>query len=336
MSFMEDFNNRRVKHVKILKFDETSDQVRTIYKQLNAEFQIAPPMTVHAQVPEIFAAVWSACRESLVVGDHRTEKEIIATKISNMNNCPYCVDIHAVMIGADSNAVNQKFDLELWASQTLNPQHPVILNPPFSKSYLTAYLGTAIMFHYINRVVNVFMREGSPLNLPTPLKAVKPILQKIASATLGKATLKKKAQAGLSLELTSPIDFKTNIQWIDSDSIIGKSLARFFYTLKVEARTVLHLSSIQTLEEHLKNWNGENAPLGRGWLEEVLLKCKEEDRVALKLALLVARSSHQITDADIHDFRKSHSKETDLIKIVSWAASAASFRISQWLQPKGI
>lgn len=335
MSLMENLNNRKVKHVNILKYSETSDQVRAIYKQLNAEFQIAPPMTVHAQVPKIFAAVWSACRESLVVGDHRTEKEIIATTISNMNDCPYCVDIHAVMIGADPNEVKHKSELEFWASQTLNPRHEIIQNPPFSKDLIPAYLSTAVMFHYINRVVNIFMREGSPLNLPMPLKMIKPVFQKIASATLGRATIRKKARAGLSLELTKPVDFKTNIAWIDNDPIIGQSLIRFFYSLKEEAKTVLPITSIQCLEEHLSNWKGENPPLGRSWLEVILSECKLEDRAGLKLALLVARSSHQVTDKDIQDFRKSNPNDEDLIKVVSWAASAASFRISHWLQPKG-
>jgi AhpD family alkylhydroperoxidase len=52
-------------------------------------------------VPSRLTAVWSAFRESMLVGSVPREiKEAIAVSISQINRCPFCVDAHVVMLHA--------------------------------------------------------------------------------------------------------------------------------------------------------------------------------------------------------------------------------------------
>lgn len=78
--------------------------VGQVYAQIKKEFgALAEPFTLHSPSPELLAGAWSACRESLLVGNVRRDvKEAVAATVSRINRCPYCVDAHTIMLNATS------------------------------------------------------------------------------------------------------------------------------------------------------------------------------------------------------------------------------------------
>ena len=77
-----------------------------VLKQIRQEFGAeVEPFTLHLPVPELLAGVWMACRETLLAGNGTREaKEVVATAVSALNQCPYCVDAHSMMfLGASGD-----------------------------------------------------------------------------------------------------------------------------------------------------------------------------------------------------------------------------------------
>lgn len=76
--------------------------VADVYRQVRRDFgTLAAAMTLHSPVPEVLAGAWCCLREILIVGElPRVAKEVVAAAVSRANACPYCVEAHALMVGA--------------------------------------------------------------------------------------------------------------------------------------------------------------------------------------------------------------------------------------------
>src|SRR5262245_44781864 len=157
--------------------------VAAAYAQIKREFLLAPPLMLHSPTPEILAGFWSAFRESLIAGPaNRTHREAIAQGVAQINRCPYCADVHSMMRdgatmlhgmgGAESDdgragAAHHDTQAMLeWGLATRTPGTEILLQPPFPCRDAPQMIGTALAFHYLNRMVNVFLGE-SPLPAPS-------------------------------------------------------------------------------------------------------------------------------------------------------------------------
>src|SRR5919108_782318 len=92
-----------VKYVQPVSRQTASGTTARVYEGLEREFGVhAEPITLHSPAPEICAGVWSVCRETLVAEGKvdRMVKEAVATAVSSINRCPFCVDAHAAMLAA--------------------------------------------------------------------------------------------------------------------------------------------------------------------------------------------------------------------------------------------
>ncbi len=149
---------------------------RQVLEQCGDEFQIAPPVTIHSSDPELMAGVWSAARESYVVNYHgRAMREAVAAAVSELNKCPYCVTVHAslfesIIEGAGSldkpsHLPDNISTAHEWANATLSPGSDILANPKIDIADIPQVMGTAVVYHYINRVVSVFLAE-TPVALP--------------------------------------------------------------------------------------------------------------------------------------------------------------------------
>lgn len=69
-----------IKYVSTVKPASAKGLVGRVYNQIKREFgAVVEPFTVHSSVPELLTGVWSACRETLLVGRVRREvKEAVA------------------------------------------------------------------------------------------------------------------------------------------------------------------------------------------------------------------------------------------------------------------
>jgi AhpD family alkylhydroperoxidase len=161
--------------------------VARVYRQMAADFgMLAPPVALHSAAPAVLAASWSVLRETTLATGivSRADKETVATAVSAANRCPYCVDIHGGTLAgllrkADGDAIaSDRLDsipderhraLARWARGTAAGGHTVGVAPPFRGSDAPELVGVAVTFHYLNRMVNLFLQE-SPLP-PTPRPA---------------------------------------------------------------------------------------------------------------------------------------------------------------------
>ncbi len=189
---------KTIKYVKPVQYRSATGLTADIYRQMQADFLPVPLLTLHSPVPEVMAGVWSILRETLLAGQvDRALKEAVAATVSKTNACPFCVDAHTAMLHATSNHYaasailrgdydsihhEQLHALVQWilANRTANVSG--VLQPPFSHDDAPEIIGSAIAFHYINRMVNVFL--GDTL-LPLP-SALKGLSGRLLGATAGK------------------------------------------------------------------------------------------------------------------------------------------------------
>lgn len=344
MKLMEDISNRSVQHVRVIPSNESSGLLRQVYQQMEKEFGIVPPLSVHSKVPRILAALWSATRESLIAGEGRLTKELIATTVSEINECPFCVDVHSVVLRAGGITGDKKEfseslgsdqqKIRAWTQATRSSGNSLLKNPPFKENEIAPFFATAVTFHYINRVVNVFMKEGSPLNLNGKGGWSRKLMRFLGAKTVGAAMLKMRVKSGESLHLVETLAPATRIPWMIKGGETGLALARFFAITNEEVLAVIPDEPRLQFRDAIASWNGEDTTLGRSWLTEAVAKFPAECRESITLAFLVARSSHQIMDADIDRFRSRHTSDEDLIRVVSWGASVAAERIATWIDPE--
>lgn len=149
--------------------------VRAVYAQLARDFGITRPPTfvVLSSTPDIMAAAWALMRESLIAGDgDRTGKELAALGVSEANRCPFCVDAHRMLLHAtgdhalaeraargEAPADERQARVLAWGRATRVPGGPELTPYPFPAAHAPAYLGTALAFHFINRVVSALLSE---------------------------------------------------------------------------------------------------------------------------------------------------------------------------------
>src|SRR5262245_2841325 len=163
---------KTIKYIKPTPYRSATGLTAEVYQ---ADFLPVPPLTLHSPLPEVMAGVWIILRETLQTGQvDRALKEAVAAAVSKINECPYCVDVHTGMLHAtcDHNAAcairrghyDNIHDPQLQAIvQWLLANRTAKANgappPSFCGKDTPEIIGTAVTFHYINRMVNVFLGE---------------------------------------------------------------------------------------------------------------------------------------------------------------------------------
>jgi AhpD family alkylhydroperoxidase len=163
-----------IKYIAVVPPKTADGLVGEIYNQIKQDFGlVAEPFTIHSVNPSLLAGVWAILRETTVVGTVRREiKEMVATLISDLNRCPWCVDAHSIVVRAIGDkatigAINQSAPAQdnyaqkvaAWTKATTTPANPVLSNPPFAPDEAAEFIGTVVTFHYLNRMVTVNLSE---------------------------------------------------------------------------------------------------------------------------------------------------------------------------------
>jgi AhpD family alkylhydroperoxidase len=333
---------KSIRYVEPADISAAKGEVAALYAQMERDFMVAPLLTLHASMPKLMAGVWSILRESLMAGEvERVRKEIVAAAVSKSNECPFCVEAHTLMLHAtadhdiaeaikrgDYHAVQ---DPELqallqWSLATRKPKIVAMLPQPFSAHEAPEITGTAIAFHYINRMANVFLGD-SLLPLPGPIRT---ITHRLYAATAGKKVVRS-LTPGASLRFVSEAQLPAEFAWAEQNQSIAKAFAGFAATVEEAGEVVLPANVRELVNERLAEWHGEDMPISRRWVEDAVSDLPETDRAAARLALLVALASYQIDDEIIEAFRYHYPFDAHLISASAWASLAAARRISSWL-----
>ena len=318
---------RDVMYVEAVRPRRARGLVRDVYRQVERDFgMLAPPVALHSPAPEVLAAVWLMLRESLVAAGaaSRADKEVVAATVSAANSCPYCVEVHGMALASlgepvaaaaieagDTGAIPDEDTRALVAWARGEGRLPADV-PAGTAAEFTA---VAVAFHYLNRVVSVFLG-------PSPLPdAVPPSARAKAKAVLG-LLLKPGAvpPAGEALALL-PETAVDGPGWVPRGSTLADAFARATAAVEAAGDRSVPPRVRDLVRREVKAWDGKPPGLSRAWVEPVLAELPADERAAGRLALLTAKAAYQVGPADV---RLDGAADRGLVELVSWAALTAA------------
>lgn len=336
--------SKHIKYIKPVEAKTAQGLVAQVYAQVKSDLGVLPePFTLHSPVPEILAGVWSIFRESLVAGQVRRDiKEAVAAAISDSNRCPWCVDAHTISLYATGNskAVQAIMDHDQtqvaetkmqaiiqWASLTRTPCASIIANPPFSSQDAPEIIGTAVTFHYLNRMVNAMLSQTFLPKSAWMQRVFKRTAGFLYTGAVHKTYPSGRSSALLSIEANLPDD----LGWARDIPGIAVAFASFAAVLEHAGATALSPKVRTVVHNHVQSWNGDDPSLSRQWVEQAIDELDDEDRATCRLALLAALASHQIDEHVVEAFRAYRPGDHDLVTVLAWASFTAARRVGAWL-----
>ncbi|WP_324289363.1 carboxymuconolactone decarboxylase family protein [Streptomyces sp. H34-S4] len=317
---------RDIRHVAAVPPGRARGEVARVYEQAQRDFGVlAPPLALHSAAPGPLAASWMLLRETLLVEGRvdRAVKETVATEVSRANSCPYCVEIHQATLEAlpqtgESAATGA---VERWIRAAAEGQEP---GPaPFTADEAPEILGVALTFHYLNRMVGIFL-EDSPLPERTPAAARGTILRTVAR------TMRPVAGppvAGAALDLLPDAPLPAGLEWSGPAPAVAGALARSSAAVADAARWVPHPVQ-DLLATHLAAWDGTPMGIAGTWLDEALTPLTPQHRPAARLALLTAFAAYRVTDQDITAVREHHPSDREIVELTSWASLTTALHLT--------
>jgi AhpD family alkylhydroperoxidase len=333
---------RQVRYLKPPDYARAGGLARAALDQMERDFVIGPPVTVHIANPELMTGMWSAARECLAAGQsHRARGEVIAATISRLNACPYCFDIHTSMLHSfGSNDAAQSVlrgsafrdpDIQAtadWARATLTPGSAILTAPPFPRDEMPGIVGTAVCFHYLNRISNVFL-EGSALLL-NGQGWLKRRMMAIAGKVLRPRLMAQRVRAGEFLTVAAG-QLPPEFSWSLGDPNVAGGFLRFAAAAEAAGEESVAPEVRDCVMNFVASWQGEAPELGRAWLERAIAPLDKLHQPSARVALLAAMAPHQVDEAVISDFRSRLPRDRDLINVTSWAIYTVVRRIASWL-----
>jgi len=333
-----------IKHIQPISNASASGLLAEAYPQIQRDFgALVEPFTLHAPTPQLLAGVWMATRETELVGSVRREiKEAVAATVSQLNQCPYCVDAHTMMLDATSahgisTAISRERDDQIqdtavrqivaWAKATRSPGDPLLQKPPFSEAEAPEIIGTAVAFHYINRMVDIFLDETP---LPSNRGWLKGTLKRMAGWYFSRAARRQKT-IGTSLTLLPEAELPVDLGWAAASPTIAGAFARWAAVIEIAGQETLPANVRAVVREHVAAWNGESPGLSRNWVETAITGLADSEKPAARLALLTALAPYQISENTIAAFRAHEPEDEKLIAATAWASFTAARRVGSWL-----
>gem|GEM_PF-259496 len=314
-----------------------------VYRQLDLEFMTVPPITLHHLNPQLMAGVWSACRESLVAGPDRAMKEMIAVAVSQSNQCPYCVQAHtSMLLGADdraaldavtsSTSTNDALEnLATWASATGRKASLHSGPQPFTKRQAPAFMATAVLFHYINRMVNIFLDETMmPVvgNVPVVGEQAFRIFSSVTSGRIVRIDVRQ----GVFLTESPAMRLPEAFAWATDDPSVAGGLLRFADAILSAAGESVDAEVQELVKKQVTAWEGESPGIGKGWLDDAVQALPERQRSQARLSLLAAMASWAVDAGEMESCRRAGRDDRTLLETAAWGAYLAAERIAGWMR----
>ncbi|WP_143220736.1 carboxymuconolactone decarboxylase family protein [Actinomadura sp. CNU-125] len=293
---------------------------------------LAPPVALHSPAPGTTAAAWMMLRETLVAGDPagRPDREAIAAAVSHANSCPYCTAVHEAALGAQTSRRApapadgpRRERIVSWAlgiGRTDEERTPV----PFDEEHVPRFLGVAVTFHYLNRMVNVFLAD-SPVPAEVPVPVRRPMM-----SLLGRIMRESSVagpEPGAALDLLPEASLPDDLAWARGDRFVAAAFARAAAAVEAAGRRTVPEPVRELVADRLARWDGGPPGLGRGWVDEAVRGLPDDQRPAGRLALLTAFASYRVGVADVTAFRRTDPGDRALVELTAWAALTAARRI---------
>ncbi|NTV60868.1 MAG: alkylhydroperoxidase [Chlorobiaceae bacterium] len=313
-----------------------------VRREFGAEVE---PFTLHLPVPELLAGAWMVCRETLLAGKGRRDaKEAVAATVSFINRCPYCVDAHSIMLleasGVDHSKAISDGKPELikdsylsavsqWAAATLSPVSPLLAAPPFSAGEAPAFIGTAVFFHYINRMVTILL-GASPL--PFTEGFPKKVSMQMAAWFFGGA-IRLEKKAGTSLGMLPEAPLPEDLAWAKPSAEVAGAFAAFSREIEKAGETAIPEKVRAAIKEAIDAWDGSDPGTGSAWMDATLKKLNEPDKAAGKLSLLAALAPYRVNDELVSSYSSRFPGNENLLSALAWSSFTAARKIGTWIAP---
>jgi AhpD family alkylhydroperoxidase len=324
----------QIAHVSLVRHASAEGLVARVYDQLERDFGIlAPPVILHSPVPDLLAAVWMMLRETLVATGRadRATKEAAAAAVSLGNSCPYCVaahstTLHGLVRGRDAAAIaagrlGDIGDPHIravagWGERSGTPGAP---ERPFPPEQAPEIVGTAFVFHYYNRMVNIFLGE-SPFPPNAPVRAHGAVSRVVGR--LMAASSRAHHAPGESLDLLPAVPASGDLPWTAGNEVIADAFARASAVIDRAGERVVPEPVRDLLAAELAGWDGRTAEPAR--IDEAVGGLPAPDRPAGRLVLLTALASYRVGPAVIAEFRRDDGADARLLGCLAWAAFTAA------------
>ncbi|WP_068177016.1 carboxymuconolactone decarboxylase family protein [Mycobacterium sp. UM_CSW] len=337
-----------IKHIRAVSPRDADGLVGEVYAQMKREFQLVPPVTLHAPIPELLAGVWGMLRESIVAGSvSRGLREVVCEGVSAINQCSFCVDAHSILlVGAGdtstANAIRAKRpdliadrktrEVAMWAFANRQPGADILRKPPFTANEAPQLIASAACFHYIDRLVQVFLPDG-PVALPSKLRWLRGTTIRVAGTAAGKRIMAVDVASGGAVGRLPEATPSSEFAWTAPRPALASAFGSLEAIVEDLGSDVLAQPVRELVCEHVAAWDGEEPGISRSWVEQAVTGLDARDQAAGRLALLVAIAPYQIDDGIIAAFRDIQPADAEILAAVAWASFTATRRISGWLSP---
>lgn len=325
------------RYVTPVPTEAATGRVGEIYVQIARDFGMArmPLFMTLSPAPDVLAPTWAMLRESLLAGRaSRVGKEVVATGVSLANRCPFCVDAHTVLLHAtgehrlaemvacgETPADPGQARLLAWATGTATAGQA----PPCPPEEAAEYAGTALAFHFINRMVSSLLTDSL---LPADLQRSR-LVRSLGGRALAR-TVRRRLTPGQALPLLRGLPSGPEPAWA-----AGTPTGAAFAALRAGAgagASLLGDEAGEAVLEAVAVWDGEHPPLA-GWPSGPLGDVPPAQRPAARLALLAALAPYRVSDADVAAWRESGGgrSDADLVRLLAFGAITAVERIEAGL-----
>ncbi|MFF5250268.1 carboxymuconolactone decarboxylase family protein [Streptosporangium sp. NPDC000095] len=312
--------------------EAATGRIAAVYGQATTDFGLArmPVLMTLSPVPGLLAATWALLRESLVAGPaSRTGREVVALGVSMANRCPYCVAAHTTLLHAtgdhrlaedisrgDTPADPGHAALLGWATATRTPGAVGPEPAPFPAEHTAEYAGTALTFHFINRIASALLTDSM---LPGRLQDSR-LVRNLSGRVLAR-TVRRRLPAGESLPFLAEPPALPEPVWA-----AGTPVGTAFAALREAAGAggaLLGERARAAVLETVGAWDGEHPAMGGGWLDGPSADLTGSDLPGARLALLTALAPYRVTDADVAAWRVTHPDDADLVRLIAYGAITA-------------
>ena len=312
------------RYVRPVPMTDAAGLVATVYQRVEAEFgMLAPPLVLHSPAPMHLAASWVILREVLLVPGavSRRDKEAVAGAVSRANACPYCVEVHGTtldgLVQHGTAPDNPRLTaLTGWATDVTPADFP------FPQAEAAELLGTALTFHYINRMVNVFLTE-SPL--PPVTGVARDLVRRGAARMMRRLVASTELDADGSTDLLPAAALAPDLRWAADRPSIAQAIARSVAVFNAGGQRRLTPAARHMVSAAIREPGRDPGTVP--WQRERLDTLPLRDQPVTRLALLTAVSSYRVTDTVIADARAAGCDDAGLIEVTSWASMEAARQI---------
>jgi alkylhydroperoxidase family enzyme len=307
-----------VKYVRPVRASAAGGLVAKVYQQMERDFGfLAPPISLHSPSPEVMAASWLMMRETLLASGRadRVLKESVASAVSEVNTCPYCVEVH----DAIRHSIDGTYDANAVRAWVRGGPRP------FPDDRLEECVGVAVTFEYVNRMNNVFLPE-SPIPARVPALARNQVRRTLGGVA---APGKRAIEPGDSLALLPDAPLPEDLSWSAGHATVAGAFAR--------ASAVIDSAGARSLPLHVRDLvnarlsdDAAGIGLSRSWVDQAVAEVPAADRAVAKLALLTALASYQVEADVVASARRDCADDAALVDLTAWASWSAARRSASW------